>query len=70
MTRVQDLRAVFDGLKRYDADQPSLIVSFDRPMDVATARKCTDAVIALRRVGRRIVGHDLYRDHMVRDCKG
>ncbi|GJJ08668.1 hypothetical protein Clacol_002887 [Clathrus columnatus] len=67
MSRQQYLIAVLDEIEKYPANKAVLIVSIDRRMSLRDLTECVDLSIALKEVGRRIVGIDLCGDPLASD---
>jgi adenosine deaminase len=59
MTRLEYIETVLDEVEKYRPDQAALIVSLDRRMSTEVADDCVEAVITLKKRGRRVVGVDL-----------
>jgi len=65
MTRLEYVETVLDEVEKYRVDQAALIVSLDRRMSKEVADECVEAVITLKRRGRRVAGVDLCGDPAV-----
>ena len=59
MTRLEYVETVLDEVEKYRPDQAALIVSLDRRMSKEVADECVEAVVTLKKRGRRVVGVDL-----------
>ena len=59
MTRLEYIETVLDEVEKYRPDQAALVVSLDRRMSKEVADECVEAVITLKKRGRRVVGVDL-----------
>lgn len=62
MTREDYLRTVLDEVEKYPKDRAAFIVSLDRRMSTEVMMECVEAVVKLKREGRRVVGIDLCGD--------
>jgi len=62
MTREDYLRTVLDEVEKYPRDRAAFIVSLDRRMSMEVMMECVEAVVKLKREGRRVVGIDLCGD--------